>query len=53
MPELAFAEVRAQQALDRELDPADIAGAVAYLASDAAAAVTGQAIRVDAGLVTL
>ena len=53
MPELAFAEVRSQQALDRELNPADIAGAVAYLASDAAAAVTGQAIRVDAGLVTL
>jgi NAD(P)-dependent dehydrogenase (short-subunit alcohol dehydrogenase family) len=53
MPEQAFAEVRAQQALDRELDPADIAGAVAYLASDSAAAVTGQAIRVDGGLVTL
>jgi NAD(P)-dependent dehydrogenase (short-subunit alcohol dehydrogenase family) len=53
MPEQAFAEVRAQQALDRELSPADIAGAVSYLASDAAAAVTGQALRVDGGLVTL
>ena len=53
MPDEAFAAVRAQQALDRELSPDDIAGAVAYLASDAAAAVTGQAIRVDAGLVTL
>ena len=53
MPEQAFAEVRAQQALDRALDPADIAGAVSYLASDSAAAVTGQAIRVDGGLVTL
>jgi 3-oxoacyl-[acyl-carrier protein] reductase/(S)-1-phenylethanol dehydrogenase len=53
MPEQAFAEVRAQQALDRAIEPADIAGAVAYLASDAAAAVTGQTIRVDGGLVTL
>ena len=53
MPEQAFAAVRAQQALDRAIDPADIAGAVAYLASDAAAAVSGQAIRVDGGLVTL
>ena len=49
----AFAEVRSQQALDRELNPADIAGAVAFLASEGAAAVSGQAIRVDAGLVTL
>jgi NAD(P)-dependent dehydrogenase (short-subunit alcohol dehydrogenase family) len=53
MPEQAFANVRAQQALDRAIEPADIAGAVAYLASDAAAAVTGQTIRVDGGLVTL
>ena len=53
MPEQAFAAVRAQQALDRELSPEDIAGAVSYLASDAAAAVSGQALRVDAGLVTL
>jgi NAD(P)-dependent dehydrogenase (short-subunit alcohol dehydrogenase family) len=53
IPEQAFATVRSQQALDHELDPADIAGAVGYLASDAAAAVTGQALRVDAGLVTL
>jgi NAD(P)-dependent dehydrogenase (short-subunit alcohol dehydrogenase family) len=53
MPEQAFAEIRARQALDRAIEPADIAGAVAYLASDAAAAVTGQTIRVDGGLVTL
>jgi NAD(P)-dependent dehydrogenase (short-subunit alcohol dehydrogenase family) len=53
MPEQAFTKVRAQQALDRAIEPADIAGAVAYLASDAAAAVTGQTIRVDGGLVTL
>ena len=53
MPQEAFDAVRAQQALDITLDPADIAGAVGYLASDAAAAVTGQTIRVDAGRVTL
>jgi 3-oxoacyl-[acyl-carrier protein] reductase len=49
----AFAAVRAQQAIDRPLAPEDIAAAVAYLVSDEAAAVTGQAIRVDGGLVTL
>ena len=53
MPQAAFDAVRAQQALDISLDPADIAGAVGYLASDAARAVTGQTIRVDAGRVTL
>jgi NAD(P)-dependent dehydrogenase (short-subunit alcohol dehydrogenase family) len=52
-PQAVFDVVRSQQALDRPLDPADIAGAVAYLVSDAAAAVTGQTIRVDGGLVTL
>ena len=52
-PQAAFDAVRSQQAIDRHLAPEDIAGAVAYLASDAAAAVTGQAIRVDGGLVTL
>jgi NAD(P)-dependent dehydrogenase (short-subunit alcohol dehydrogenase family) len=52
-PQAAFDDVRAQQAIDRQLTPADIAGAVAYLASDDASAVTGQALRVDGGLVTL
>jgi pyridoxal 4-dehydrogenase len=51
-PEM-FAAVRAQQAIDRSLTPDDLAGAVAYLASDDAGAVTGQALRVDGGLVTL
>jgi NAD(P)-dependent dehydrogenase (short-subunit alcohol dehydrogenase family) len=51
-PEL-FAAVLDQQAVKRPLDPSDIAGAVAYLASAEAAAVTGQTLRVDGGLVTL
>jgi NAD(P)-dependent dehydrogenase (short-subunit alcohol dehydrogenase family) len=45
--------VRDQQAIGRSLTPQDIAGAVANLASDAAGAVTGQALRVDGGVVTL
>jgi NAD(P)-dependent dehydrogenase (short-subunit alcohol dehydrogenase family) len=49
----AFAAVRGQQAIDRSLMPEDIAAAVSYLVSDDAAAVTGQALRVDGGLVTL
>ncbi len=48
-----FAHVREQQAVDRALMPEDVAGAVSYLVSDDAAAVTGQALRVDGGLVTL
>jgi NAD(P)-dependent dehydrogenase (short-subunit alcohol dehydrogenase family) len=48
-----FEAVRARQAVDRSLMPEDVAAAVSYLASDDAAAVTGQALRVDGGLVTL
>ena len=48
-----FARVREQQAIDRSLMPEDAAAAVSYLVSDDAAAVTGQALRVDGGLVTL
>ena len=53
VPEEHFAAVRDQQALPRTLVPEDIAGAVAFLASDAAAMITGQALRVDGGRVTL
>jgi NAD(P)-dependent dehydrogenase (short-subunit alcohol dehydrogenase family) len=53
VPQEAFDAVRSEQAIDRALAPADIAGAVAYLVSDGAAAVTGQTIRVDGGRVTL
>jgi NAD(P)-dependent dehydrogenase (short-subunit alcohol dehydrogenase family) len=48
-----FEAVRSQQAIGRSLMPEDVAAAVSYLASDDAAAVTGQALRVDGGLVTL
>jgi NAD(P)-dependent dehydrogenase (short-subunit alcohol dehydrogenase family) len=53
MPEEHFAAVRDQQAIKRSLEPGDIAGAVAFLASEPAAMITGQALRVDGGLVTL
>jgi NAD(P)-dependent dehydrogenase (short-subunit alcohol dehydrogenase family) len=39
------------QALKRPLTPADTAAAVAYLVSDAAAAMTGQVLCADGGLV--
>ena len=39
------------QALKRPLVPEDVAGAVAFLASDAAAGLTGQTLSVDGGLV--
>ncbi|MEN3279055.1 MAG: hypothetical protein V7607_195 [Solirubrobacteraceae bacterium] len=48
-----FAAVRDQQAIKRSLQPDDIAGTIAFLASDDAALITGQAIRVDGGFVTL
>jgi NAD(P)-dependent dehydrogenase (short-subunit alcohol dehydrogenase family) len=47
MPPEAFADVQARQALNRPLTPEDIAAAISYLASDSAATVTGQALRVD------
>jgi NAD(P)-dependent dehydrogenase (short-subunit alcohol dehydrogenase family) len=48
-----YEAVRVQQSIKRSLDPDDIARLVAFLASDDAAMITGQAIRVDAGLVKL
>jgi NAD(P)-dependent dehydrogenase (short-subunit alcohol dehydrogenase family) len=40
-----------RQALKRRLTPDDIAAAVAYLASDMAAAMTGQVLCADGGLI--
>jgi NAD(P)-dependent dehydrogenase (short-subunit alcohol dehydrogenase family) len=46
-----FDAVVDRQALKRRLTPADTAAAVAFLASDAAAAFTGQAVCADGGLI--
>jgi NAD(P)-dependent dehydrogenase (short-subunit alcohol dehydrogenase family) len=48
-----FDEVRMAQAVPRSLQPGDMAGAVAFLASDDAAMISGQTLRIDGGLVTL
>lgn len=48
-----FEDVRLAQAVKRSVLPADMAGAVAFLASDDAAMISGQTIRIDGGLVTL
>jgi NAD(P)-dependent dehydrogenase (short-subunit alcohol dehydrogenase family) len=53
LPEEEFDAVAAHQPVRRNLVPADVAAAVSYLVSEDAAAVTGQALRVDGGLVTL
>jgi NAD(P)-dependent dehydrogenase (short-subunit alcohol dehydrogenase family) len=48
-----FEEVRRAQAISRCIEPRDLAGAVAFLASDEAAMISGQTLRIDGGLVTL
>ena len=51
MPLAAFEQVRSRQALPRTLVPGDVAATVAFLASEGAAALTGQTLCVDGGLV--
>ena len=51
IPAAEFADVEARQALARSLTPDDAAAVVAMLASDDAAALTGQTLTVDGGLV--
>jgi NAD(P)-dependent dehydrogenase (short-subunit alcohol dehydrogenase family) len=50
MPQAAFDAVRDRQALARTLQPHDVAATVAFLASDGAAALTGQTLVPDGGL---
>jgi NAD(P)-dependent dehydrogenase (short-subunit alcohol dehydrogenase family) len=51
MPAAAFDDVRARQALPRSLVPDDVAATVCFLCTDGAAALTGQTLCVDGGLV--
>jgi len=51
VPSEEFADVAAHQALPRPLTPDDTAAVVAMLAGDDAAALTGQTLTVDGGLV--
>jgi 3-oxoacyl-[acyl-carrier protein] reductase len=45
--------IRAQQTIQRTLEPADLTGTIAWLLSDGSAFVTGQTIAVDGGTVLL
>jgi 3-oxoacyl-[acyl-carrier protein] reductase len=50
LPEAAVAALRTGECLVRGVQPADVAQAVVFLLSDRAAAITGQALVVDAGV---
>lgn len=49
LPEAAVAALRSNECLARGVEPGDVAQAVRFLLSDAAAGITGQALVVDAG----
>ncbi|WP_232539865.1 SDR family NAD(P)-dependent oxidoreductase [Azohydromonas aeria] len=49
LPEQAFDAVRARQFIPRTEQPADLVGALAFLASDEAGFITGQVLNVDGG----
>src|SRR5258707_11628671 len=51
VPASEFADVEAHQAVPRPLTPGDTAAVIAMLAGDDAAALTGQTLTVDGGLV--
>lgn len=51
MPAQGFEEARLRQSVQRTQVPEDVAGMVAFLASDAAATITGQTVIVDGGSV--
>jgi NAD(P)-dependent dehydrogenase (short-subunit alcohol dehydrogenase family) len=51
--EAFYREIADSQSIPRTLVPADIAGAVSFLASDDAALMTGQTLCVDGGFVML
>jgi NAD(P)-dependent dehydrogenase (short-subunit alcohol dehydrogenase family) len=51
LPAAAFDDVRSRQALPRSLVPQDVAATVTFLATDEAAALTGQTLCVDGGLI--
>ena len=49
-PEAMMDEIRGMHLLNRIADPSEIAHLIAYLASDEASFITGQAFRIDGGL---
>ncbi len=51
VPQFIWDKVREQQLIPRSAEPADLAGAVSFLASDDAAFITGQTYHVDGGAV--